>query len=106
MSYKEYKLTVPEDDYMFNLVNTELIVSRMIRGLMRLVGPVKVRLILDVIMERFIEPTAERDAGFRASFRDVRSESEIPTVIRGMNRNFSSHISILKNLCIRISKYR
>ena len=106
MSYKEYKLTVPEDDHIFNLVNTELMASRMIRGLIRLVGPVKVRLTLDAVMERFIEPNDKRDAGFRATFRDVSSESEIPTVIRGMNRNFSSHISILKNLCIRISKYR
>jgi hypothetical protein len=84
MSFKEYKLSVPWDDYMGNLVNTKALVSQLMRGFIRLVGPVRVRITIDAVMERFIEPISERDAGFRATFKTVRSESEIPSAVAEM----------------------
>ena len=92
MSFKEYKLTVPHNDYMGGLANTKSVVSQMIRGLIRLVGPIKVRITIDAVMERVVQPNEERDAGFRATFRTFRTESEIPSIISEMINQIETNV--------------
>ena len=84
MSSKEYSLAVPSNDFDHGLEMTKSLVRKMIRGLIRLVGPVKVRVTIDAEMKQLIEPGKKRDSGFRSRLRHINSESEIPELMNAM----------------------
>ena len=57
------------------------LLRRLMTGLFLLVGPFKIRVTVDTIMERVIPPTNKRDAGFRSTLRSLNSEDDIDDLI-------------------------
>ena len=81
MSFREYKLNVPENDFMNGFRETKSLVERVMKGLVRLVGAVRIRVTIDAEMERIIQPFYPRDAGFRSTLKDLTSEQGIPALM-------------------------
>ena len=60
------------------------LVQRVVRGLLRLEGPVKVRITLDVLMDQHIKPNKKRESGFRSTLRSINTEDDIPNFVDTM----------------------
>lgn len=81
MSVREYHLPVSQNDHKSGFYQTRHLLKRMMIGLIRLVGSVKFRLTIDLIMKRPIGEEEQREAGFRSTLRSLNSEAEIDSLI-------------------------
>ena len=81
MSLAEYVLSVPEDDWTNGLQRTKQLVRRMTRRLLRIVGSIRFRITIDAVMERFVPPVNQNEAGFRSTLKQIPDSSHLDEVL-------------------------